>query len=116
DGQMATRADAAGTTSYGYDTAGRLASVNDAATGTSLTYNYNTLNQVGSIRYGSGGDVRTFGYDDLHWLKSDSLATTTGAPVASIAYGYDPNGNLTSKTTAGFAGGSANTYTYDAAN
>jgi large repetitive protein len=58
--------------------------------------------------------VRTFGYDGLHRLTSDSLATATGAPVAAITYGYDPNGNLTSKTTAGFAGGSANTYTYDA--
>ncbi len=36
--------------------------------------------------------------------------------MASISYGYDPNGNLTSKTTSGFAGASANTYTYDEAN
>ena len=36
--------------------------------------------------------------------------------MASISYGYDPNGNLTSKTTAGFAGAAANTYSYDEAN
>ena len=36
--------------------------------------------------------------------------------LASIGYGYDPNGNLTSKTTTGLAGASSNTYTYDEAN
>ena len=35
--------------------------------------------------------------------------------MASIGYGYDADGNLTSKTTTGFAGPTANTYTYDEA-
>jgi len=49
-------------------------------------------------------------------MTTDKLATSGGQAVASISYGYDPNGNLTSKTTSGFAGASANTYTYDGAN
>jgi RHS repeat-associated protein len=35
--------------------------------------------------------------------------------VASISYGYDPNDNITTKTTTGVAGASTNTYTYDQA-
>ena len=51
--------------------------------------------------------------NELTW---DKLATASGATVASIGYGYDPNGNLTSKTTTGFAGATTNNYTYDEAN
>ena len=36
--------------------------------------------------------------------------------MASITYGYDPNGNLTSKTTTGTDRCGDNTYTYDDAN
>jgi YD repeat-containing protein len=35
---MASRADAAGTTGYTYDTAGRLATLTDASTGTQLSF------------------------------------------------------------------------------
>ncbi|WP_329576548.1 LamG domain-containing protein [Kitasatospora sp. NBC_01250] len=114
-GQLTSRTDAAGTTGYGYDSAGRLQSVNDPATGTQLTYGYNNLNQVSSISYGTLGDVRTYGYDNLHRLSSDTLAKGT-TTLASIAYGYDNNNNLTSKNTAGVAGAANNTYTYDWAN
>ncbi|MGW5658681.1 LamG-like jellyroll fold domain-containing protein [Streptomyces sp. NPDC003758] len=115
DGQMTSRTDAAGTTAYGYDTAGRLSSLNDATTGTQLTYSYDNLNQLKTIKYGSTGQTRTFGYNSAHELTSDTLvqgATT----LASFGYGYDNNGNLTSKTTTGVSGASSNTYTYDWAN
>jgi RHS repeat-associated protein len=116
DALMTSRTDAAGTTSYTYDNNDRLNKLTDAATGTALTYKYNQLNQVSQIKYGSTGDVRAFGYDGLHRLASDTLQTASGTTVASINYGYDPNGNLTSKTTTGFAGAAANTYSYDWAN
>ena len=112
---MTARTDAAGTAAYGYDGTGRLSSVNDAATGTRLSLHYNKLSQVSSIDYGSGGDVRSFGYDALHRLTSDRLATKDDTTVASIAYGYDDNGNVTAKTTTGFAGSATNTYAYDQA-
>ena len=116
DGLLTSRTDAAGTTSYTYDGADRLQTLTDAATGTALTYGYNQLNQVSQIQYGTSADVRTFGYDSLHRLAADTLKTAGGATAASIAYGYDLNGNLTAKTTTGFAGSSASTYTYDEAN
>ncbi|MFL4949989.1 LamG-like jellyroll fold domain-containing protein [Streptomyces sp. MMS24-I31] len=115
DGAMTSRTDAAGTTTYGYDTAGRLSSLNDAATGTQLTYSYGVLNEVRSVKYGSTGQTRTFGYNSAHELTSDTLVQGAST-LASFTYGYDNNGNLTSKTTTGVSGASANTYTYDWAN
>jgi RHS repeat-associated protein len=115
DGAMTSRTDAAGATSYSYDTGGRLKTVADPATGTPLTLSYNTLSQVAGIQYGSG-NTRAFGYDPLHRLTSDTLKTPANATIASIGYGYDSNGNETSKTTTGFTGASSNTYSYDQAN
>ncbi|MCC3770393.1 RHS repeat-associated core domain-containing protein, partial [Streptomyces sp. UNOC14_S4] len=114
DGLTTSRTDAAGTTAYGYDKADRLATLDDPATGSRLTYTYNSLSQPDNIQYGGkDGNVRTFNYDHLHRLVSDNLKTALGATVASIGYGYDTNGNLTGKKTAGLAGSSDNTYTYD---
>ena len=116
DGLMTSRTDASGTSTYGYDGADRLSTLKDSVTGTQLGYSYNSLNQVTQVQYGTGGNTRTFGYDSLHRLTSDVLTTGGGATVASIGYGYDPNGNLTSKNTTGFSGSGSNTYTYDLAN
>ncbi|MFE6055313.1 LamG-like jellyroll fold domain-containing protein [Kitasatospora sp. NPDC056446] len=116
DGLMTSRTDAAGTATYGYDGAGRLKTLNDPVTGTALSLGYNALNQPATVTYGAGGNIRSYGYDKLHRLTSDTLAKPGGATVAAIGYGYDPAGNLTSKTTQGFAGPAANTYTYDYAN
>ncbi|MER7753210.1 LamG-like jellyroll fold domain-containing protein [Kitasatospora sp. NPDC097643] len=116
DGLMTSRTDAAGTATYGYDTAGRLKSLADPLSGTTLGIGYNALNLPSTVTHGTGGNVRTFGYDKLHRLTSDTLAQPGGTTIASIGYGYDPVGNLTSKTTQGFAGPTNNTYTYDYAN
>ncbi|MFJ1653392.1 LamG-like jellyroll fold domain-containing protein [Streptomyces sp. NPDC088337] len=115
DSRMTSRADAAGSMTYDYDTAGRLSSLNDAATGTQLTYSYGMLNELKSVKYGSAGQTRTFGYNSAHELTSDVLAQGAST-LARFSYGYDKNGNLTSKTTTGVSGASANTYGYDWAN
>ena len=114
DGLPATRADAAGTTTYTYDTDDRLKSVTNPTTSVSETFSYNSLSQPTVMNTGS--DTRSFGYDPMHRLASDTLKTSTATTIASIAYGYDANGNETSKNTTGFAGSSNNTYTYDLAN
>ncbi|MEU1481185.1 LamG-like jellyroll fold domain-containing protein [Streptomyces sp. NPDC005760] len=111
-----TRTDASGTSTYTYDTDGRLNTDTDASTGTTLTYQYNLLSQPKSVSYGTSGDVRGFGYDSLHRPTTDTLSTSAGATVAKVAYDWDENGNLTSKTTTGVQGASANTYGYDYAN
>ena len=108
-------ADAAGTTSYTYDSAGRLHTMADPASGATLTYSYNPMSQLSQVSYGgTGADTQAFGYNSLHELTSDTL-TAGSTTVASISYGYDLNGDITSKTTTGFAGASANTYGYDQA-
>ncbi|MFB7371361.1 LamG-like jellyroll fold domain-containing protein [Streptomyces sp. NPDC056222] len=113
DGAMTSRTDASGTSAYGYDTAGRLKTVSDGATGTAMTYDYDVNNNVTSVDYGAGKSKRAFGYDKLQRLTSDKLTSPTGKVLSSITYGWDENGNETSKTTAGLAGSSSNTYTYD---
>jgi RHS repeat-associated protein len=120
-GQEASVTDAAGTSSFGYDSAGRLATDADAASGVTGAYSYNSLDQVTSIGYGTGNDTQSFGYDNLHRLTSDTVATASGATLASIGYGYDANDNVTSMTTTGLAslngiGTVTNTYAYDQAN
>ncbi|MFD7320992.1 LamG-like jellyroll fold domain-containing protein [Streptomyces sp. NPDC059875] len=116
DGAMTARTDASGTTAYGYDTAGRLKTVDDGATGTTATYAYDVNNAVASIDYGTGKSKRAFSYDALERVTQDKLTSPTGGILSSIDYGWDENGSMTSKTTAGLAGSSANTYTYDWAN
>jgi large repetitive protein len=114
DGLMTSRQDASGTTGYGYDTSDRLGTITDAATGGQLTLGYNSMSQLKTISY-AGSNLRTFAYDTQHRLRSDTL-TNGAATVASITYGYDPNGNEATKTTTGFAAATTNTYEYDWAN
>ncbi len=115
DGSMTSRADAAGTTDYTYDTAGRVSTVANATNGVQLRYGYDTLSRISSVTYGSTGNTRTLGYDTRHRLISDDLRTPAGTSIAKVTYGYDGNGNETSKTTTGFAGSKSNTYGYDRA-
>lgn len=117
DGRMATRSDAAGTTTYTYDNAGRLRTVGNPTAGLNLTIDYNSMSLPRLITYGTNGNRRTLTYDSLHRLDTDKLTNAAGTvTLGMIDYGYDQNGNLTSKTTTGFAGASTNTYTYDLAN
>ena len=69
---------------YGYDTAGRLSTVADASTATTLALAYNTMSQPAGMTYGTGGNVRSFTYDTMHRLATDTLATSTGTAIASI--------------------------------
>ncbi|WP_318212927.1 LamG-like jellyroll fold domain-containing protein [Streptomyces sp. SJL17-1] len=113
DGLMTSRTDASGTTTYGYDTDGRLRTAADASTGTALTYTYDVDDRVKQIDYGAGGSRRTFSYDALERVTEDRLTSPAGKVLSSIAYGWDENGNETSKTTTGVVGAATHTYTYD---
>ncbi|RKE06352.1 LamG-like jellyroll fold domain-containing protein [Catellatospora citrea] len=117
DGQLTSRTDAAGTTTFGYDSAGRLDTIANATAGLNLNYDYNDLSAVSRITYG-GGNYRTYTYDNRHRIDVDELKTAGGTSIAKIDYGFDDNGNETSKSTVGFGAGTANAnaYTYDWAN
>lgn len=115
DGQLTSRVDGAGTTTFGYDSAGRLDTAANAAAGLSLDYDYNDLSAVSRITYG-GGNYRAFSYDSRHRIDVDELKTSAGVSIGKIDYGFDDNGNETSKSTVGFGAATANSYTYDWAN
>lgn len=113
DGNLTSRTDAAGSAAFGYDR-GRLSSVKDGITGVTQRLSYDAAGDVETVDYGSGR-VRTFGYDDLGRLASDTLRNAGGQQVASVIYGFDLSGHLTSKKTTGTAGAGDNTYEYDKA-
>jgi len=115
DGALAKRTDAAGPTTFGYDTAGRLATLTNTGAEVKQSYTYNSLSQVDKITFAATATNRKFTYDDLHRLTDDELRNQSGGLAAKIHYGWDNNDNLTAKTTTGFAGAAANTYTYDLA-
>lgn len=116
DGQFASRTDAAGTTNYTYDVVGRLKTVANPTTSINVGFAYNKLSQPSTITYGTNNNYRSLTYDGLHRLKTDTLKNAAGTvTLGSITYGYDGNGNETSKVTTGFAGSASNTYTYDLA-
>jgi RHS repeat-associated protein len=115
DSLISSETDAAGTTSYTYDTDDRLGTLSDPATGNTLTYGYNADSQVSRISYGAGGDTQSFAYNGLRELTSDTLDTGSGVQVASISYGYDNDGNITTQDATGIGAATNNTYTYDQA-
>jgi RHS repeat-associated protein len=115
DGRTTSRTDAAGTTAYTYDKAGRPATLTDPLAQVVGTYSYTKLNQLAGIDYGTGNNTRAFTYDALHRPKTDTWKTSTGTAAGSITYDYDLADRETGKTTTGFAGSSANAYTYDQA-
>ncbi|QKV74196.1 LamG-like jellyroll fold domain-containing protein [Amycolatopsis sp. Hca4] len=113
NGQLSTRTDRAGTAAFTYDPAGQLATATDPLTGTTATYGYNTIGQVTSIGYGTSAATQTNTYNDQHQLTGQSLTAPGGASEASITYGHDLDGHITSLTTTGTAGAGATSYGYD---
>jgi RHS repeat-associated protein len=97
--------------SYGYDGLDRLKRVESSVPGRpglyALDYEYdaagNRKSQAGRDSTGAQAD-HSYAYDDLNRLK-----TVTGYAGGDVEYGYDDNGNLTSKTQ----GGQTTAYEYD---
>lgn len=69
-------------------------------TGPKIAYGYNAASQLTSVGYGAAGDSEALAYDGLGRVTSDAVKTS-GATVASAAYGFDSAGNLTSQSTDG---------------
>ncbi|HEY3505184.1 MAG TPA: LamG-like jellyroll fold domain-containing protein [Actinocatenispora sp.] len=113
DSNQATATTTAGTATFGYDDADRLATAADPLTGATIGYTYWPTGELKDQTYRTGGATRTYTYDDLGRLATDTIAAPTGSATASIAYGYDLDDNLTTKTTTGYAVPGTNTYGYD---
>ncbi|MFF7633641.1 LamG-like jellyroll fold domain-containing protein [Kitasatospora sp. NPDC008050] len=112
-GNLSTRTDKGGTATFGYDADERLSSMYEPLTGVQQSYQYDSAGNLASISNGAGGAVRSLAYDGQERLTGDVLKNPSGAVEASISYGYDPQGHITSKSTTGFAGSGSNTYGYD---
>jgi RHS repeat-associated protein len=115
DNQQSSATTAAGTATYTYDPAGRLATAVDPLSGVTAGYGYDDANRLTGISYGTGNATRSYGYDALGRQTSDTINNPAGTATASTTYGYDTADRLVSKTTTGVAGAAANTYTYDQA-
>lgn len=94
-------------TSLAYDAAGRVTTVTYSDGNTpNVVYAYDPDNQRTSMQDGTG--TTTYSYDSLH-----RITQTKDGAGASISYGYDLKGHLTSLTYPG--GTNKVTRTYDAA-
>ncbi|MER6950427.1 RHS repeat-associated core domain-containing protein [Nonomuraea sp. NPDC000554] len=118
-GNPTQRVDAAGTSTYTWDKASRLATAVDPVTGRKLTYGYDEVSNLTSLTAFKGStitDTQALTYDAVDRLTSQTLVKggiTTGTQLAQSIYDYDKDDNLTSKTATGTAGAGTNTYTYD---
>lgn len=126
-GRPLTITDAAGTRALTWDPRGLLTGSTEPLTGVRLAHGYDDAGQLTSTTYSTapagtpapaGSAVRTYGYDDLGRLTDDRLVTgTTQTQVTRTGYGYDPDGNLTTRTVTAPGNPAAGTraYTYDRA-
>ncbi|WP_241378572.1 LamG-like jellyroll fold domain-containing protein [Glycomyces sp. L485] len=109
NGMVIERTDAAGTTGFTYDAAGRLNTLTDPLTGITHTYGWRQDGQLASVT--SGDVTRSFTYDGYGQLALDQI-TVAGQTQRSITYDYDGQ-LLTAKTTAGLPNAGTQTYDYD---
>ncbi|TMR97992.1 LamG-like jellyroll fold domain-containing protein [Nonomuraea basaltis] len=113
-GNPTQRIDAAGTATFTYDTANRLATATDPVTGRTLTYGYDPASRLKTVSATSGqAGTQSFDYDAMYRLTGHTLKNGSGTQLAKIIYGWDKDDNLTTKTTTGTAGAGTNTYAYD---
>jgi YD repeat-containing protein len=105
NGQRATMVDGTGTTTYVYDSLGRLTSSTDGA-GAAVTYGYNLRDLLTTIGYPGLGTV-TRAWDD-----AGRIDTVTDWASRVFDYSHDANGNV---TDIAFPSGTGNidTFTYD---
>ncbi|WP_405535087.1 DNRLRE domain-containing protein [Streptomyces sp. NBC_00075] len=125
DGNMTERRTGQSSTAYGYDSAGYVDWAWDSVTGKDIWYDFDAAGRPRLEQYASKVDggasytvtaKRTYTYDALGRLSGDAVTSPDGATtVASTAYGYDLDDNLTSKQTTGTAGAGQQSYGYDQA-
>ncbi|MGP3913445.1 LamG-like jellyroll fold domain-containing protein [Nonomuraea sp. 10N515B] len=113
-GNPTQRIDAAGTATFTWDNANRLATATDPVTGRTLSYGYDPASRLKTITATSGtAGTQSFDYDAMDRLTGHTLKNGSGTQLAKITYGWDKDDNLTTKTTVGTAGAGTNTYAYD---
>jgi RHS repeat-associated protein len=114
DGQVTQRTDSSGTSSFTYDDRG-LPDTMISSLGGTVSYDFDAAARPETMNYG-GGTTRTFTYDDWGRVDIDRLATGANTLYA-VDYGYDQDGDITSKAVsgAGVSAAGTNQYSYDRA-
>ncbi|MFG3002242.1 RHS repeat-associated core domain-containing protein [Streptomyces sp. NPDC048340] len=122
DSLMTSRKDAAGTTTFTYDSTARLDTTTDPLTGTETRTDYDAAGRLSLEQYARKNGTqyqvaskRAYTYDSLGRLTKDAVTRTAGGEVQGQTYDYDLADQLVKKTTTGTTGAAANTYTYDQA-
>jgi len=105
DGRRTSMTDGTGTTTYGYDPVGRLASSTNGD-GQAVGYGYDADGRVTTLTYPNGENV-TQGYD-----PDGNMTSVTDWLGHTTTFTYDPDGNQTTDTV-GSATPVTNTSTYD---
>jgi len=128
--QVATMTDGIGTTTYGYDTMGRLTSVDGPWSNDTITYSYDSLGRRSQVSL--NGNATDYDYDSLSRLSevtnnshvfnysyngaSDQLNNVTLPNGTKSTFSYDSLGrlnNVQDKVVSGGANISQFTYGYD---
>ncbi|MFF0308286.1 LamG-like jellyroll fold domain-containing protein [Streptosporangium sp. NPDC004379] len=112
-GNTTQRVDTAGTSTYTYDNASRLKTATDPVTGRTWTYGYDNADRLTSQTSANPVNTQSYSYDAVDRLTSHTLKNSGGTQLSKIAYDWDKDDNLVTKTTSGTAGAGVNTYGYD---
>ncbi|MGW0063954.1 LamG-like jellyroll fold domain-containing protein [Streptosporangium sandarakinum] len=112
-GNTTQRVDTAGTSTYTYDNASRLKTATDPVTGRTWTYGYDNADRLTSQTSANPVNTQSYTYDAVDRLTSHTLKDSGGTQLSKIAYDWDKDDNLVTKTTSGTAGAGVNTYGYD---
>jgi YD repeat-containing protein len=115
-GRLIQQVDSSGTVDVDYDDRGLPESMSSTLAG-DVDFTFDTVGRLSTVDYG-GNTRRTLTYDPWGQVDTDVLATTgTATPLYGLDYGYDLDGNVTSKavTGTGVPAAGTNAYTYDQA-
>jgi RHS repeat-associated protein len=120
DGTVATRTDAAISSTaagFGYDALGNLTSATSPLYTGSATFTWGLDSLVTGRTWPGTSDAATFSYDGAK-RPTQYAETASGSALATLSRGYDRLGSVNSETqtltgVSGYAGGTAQTLTYD---
>ncbi|MER7130103.1 LamG-like jellyroll fold domain-containing protein [Streptosporangium saharense] len=112
-GNPVQRADASGTTTFGWDKGERLTTAADPVSARSFTYGYDGADRLTTLTSATPTTTQGFGYDAMDRLTSHTLKNSAGTQLAKIVYEWNRDDDLVSKVTEGTAGAGTNTYGYD---
>ena len=109
DGLLIQRTDGGGSATFQWDDRGLLQSMSDPVASATLAYSYDNAGQLSQVDT-SDGTTYHYQWDDFGRLVSESISRT--GVLASRAYTYDLNGQLTSQSITAPGNSQAGTHTY----